>query len=532
MDRRIEEKCSKVIEYRFSDPQKAYQICCEILEHGTRNEEYYEVAYARLYMGDTLFSLGKFQEALENMMLAEKFQKKYGYKDLLMKTYNIIAIIYVNQGDGLLGMDYYYKSLKLALECGDEVMQGMVYNNIGALLHNMGDVVGSAGYFRKGYEICRKRERKDGKKFYNKKQYFVNIAVGYLEEKKYDKARKYLDLAAVEKDEESQNYCSAAEINRIMDSARTYIEVGNKQAALEEAEKILCLSEENFGEVEAFTHFIYMVTYLLQLEYYDGARKILTILQKIYADSKVTKRKLRLCEMWIAYYQATGELEQLQRLYRQYYELKQETRKEENSLVIRAIDNRYRLEYERMTNEQLSANARELMKTSEVDELTGISNRYGLKKRFHKLCEIARFQKYPICLGIFDIDGFKSYNDEYGHLKGDECLKEIAQILLDTAGEEYFVSRYGGDEFVILGIHKSEEELRNFIEKLFRNINSARMPFLDHTVCEHVTISMGVINKEVEKDYCLAEFIASADENLYKAKKSGKNRYILQGTCE
>lgn len=527
MEMLIEEKCKKVMEYRFSNPQKAYQLCCEILEHGTRNEEHYEIAYARLYMGDTMFSLGKFQKAMENIMLAIKIQKKYGYNDLLMKTYNMIAIIYVNQGDGLLGMDYYFKALKLASKSGDEVIQGMVYNNLGVLLHEMGETAGAAEYFRKAYEICLKRERKDQKKNDNRKQYLINLALGYLVEKKYECARKYLDLASMEDDRKSQNYCSAVEINRIVDYVRIYMETGNKAAAIEEAEKILSLSEKNFEEVDAFQHFMFLASFLLQLEYYKGVRKILTILQKINANGKLNKRTLDLCELWIYYYQATGETEELARLYREYYELKQKIRKEENLAVVRAIDNRYMLEYERMTNEQLSANTRELMKTSEVDELTGISNRYGLKKRFHKLCEIARFQKYPICLGIFDIDGFKNYNDEYGHLKGDECLKEIAQILLDTAGEEYFVSRYGGDEFVILGIHKSEEELRKFIEKLFRNINSARMPFLDHTVCEHVTISMGVINKAVEKNYCLAEFIGSADENLYKAKKSGKNRYVL-----
>ena len=250
-------------------------------------------------------------------------------------------------------------------------------------------------------------------------------------------------------------------------------------------------------------------------------------LQRTYADTDVLKRKFLLCEYWIHYYRAVGETENLRKYYRQYYDLKQKVRIEENALAVLAIDNRYKLEYERMTNEQLSANARELMKTSEIDELTGISNRYGLKKRFNKLCEIARFQKYQVCIGIFDIDDFKSYNDAYGHLKGDECLKEVAQILMDTAGSEYFVSRYGGDEFVILGVHKSEEELEEFIRRLFQNINGTRMPFLALEQKAHVTISMGVVNKEVEQSYDLAEFIHLADQNLYQAKRRGKNRYVL-----
>lgn len=517
------------MEYRFSDPQRAYDFCCEILEHGVETEDDYEIAYARLYMGDTMFSLGKFKEAIDNMSIAEKLEKRNGYDDLLMKNYNITAIIYVNQGDGLLGLEYYYKALQLAKKCKDEIMQGMVYNNIGALLHNVGDVAGSADYFRKGYEICRKKEKKDRKKMYNKKQYFVNLAVGYLEEKKYDLARKYLDLAEKEYDSESSAYFSVAEINRLVDSVRTYMEIGNREAAIQEAEKILNLPEECFGEVEAFTHYIYFARNLLLLEYYAGAKKVLTELQKVYADTSVVKRKFRICEGWILYYKATGEKEKLQKYYREYYELKQKAKKEDDVLIIRAIDNRYKLEYERITNEQLSANTKELIKTSEIDELTGLSNRYGLKKCFRKLCGAARFQKTKICMCLFDIDEFKVYNDEYGHLRGDECLREIAKILRESvSNEEYFVSRYGGDEFVILGINKSDEELRKFVEKLFRNVNAAKMPFLNHTEADNVTISMGVINKMVEKECSLKDFIHGADRNLYKAKKNGKNRFVLE----
>ena len=81
---------------------------------------------------------------------------------------------------------------------------------------------------------------------------------------------------------------------------------------------------------------------------------------------------------------------------------------------------------------------------------------------------------------------------------------------------------------MILGIDKSDEELRKFVEKLFRRINGAKMPFLRHQEADIVTISMGVINQVVEKDYSLTDFIHSADRNLYKAKKGGKNQYVLE----
>lgn len=96
MNRAIEEKCKEVIEYRFSDPQRAYEICCQLLKQGSDEENSYLMAYARLYMGDTLFSMGDLKEALDNMRMAEKLQRKYGYEELLMKNCNITAIIYAN----------------------------------------------------------------------------------------------------------------------------------------------------------------------------------------------------------------------------------------------------------------------------------------------------------------------------------------------------------------------------------------------------------------------------------------------------
>lgn len=527
MDKTIEKKCEKVMEYRFSDPQRAYDICCEILEQGEKRKEDYEIAYARLYMGDTLFSLGKFKEALDNMRISEKIELQCGFDDLLMNTYNITAIIYVNQGDGLLGLDYYYKALAVAKKCGNEVMQGMVYNNIGALLHNVGDVGSASAYFRKGYEICKRSEAKDGRKMNNRKQYLVNIAIGYLEEKKYGQARKYLDLAEKEMERESDSYCSVAEINRLVESVRAYMELNQWEAAFADAKKVIDLPTECYEEVEAYTHLVFLARCLLEMKYYEEARKIPSELQKIYDQNPLIKRKFQLCEIWIQYYKVTGEKEKLQKCYRRYYELKQLVRKEENNLVIKAIDNRYRLEYERITNEQLSANARQLAKTSEIDELTGICNRYGLKKKFIKLGEMAGIHRSRICVCIFDVDEFKSYNDQYGHLKGDECLKEIAQILLDTAKEEYFAGRYGGDEFVVLGINKSDEQLKEFMGKLIRNVNSVKMPFLDHGGKEQVTISVGAVNRIPEKEDSLTGFLHDADRNLYQAKKNGKNCYIL-----
>ena len=527
MNRAIEEKCKEVIEYRFSDPQRAYEICCQLLKQGSDEENSYLMAYARLYMGDTLFSMGDLKEALDNMRMAEKLQRKYGYEELLMKNCNITAIIYANQGDGLLALDYYYMALKLAKKRDDTAMQAMIYNNIGELLHKVGDMDGATRYLKMAFEMCKKREEKEKKKIYNKKQYCINIADGCIVKKDYAAAKKFRDMAADEEGSETDTVFPASEVSWSVHNIKLCYYTGERQRAVSQAEKMLDLPREAYKEVESFWCFIELVKVLISMQEYQKAGKLLEILDEDNNEDTLLKRRVELLKAWIRYCKATGAKRELQKCYRNYYELKKIVNEQEKDLIVRAIDNRYKLEYEKMTNEQLSANAKELMKTSEVDELTGISNRYGLKKKFNKLCEISRFQKSKICLCIFDIDKFKVYNDEYGHLKGDECLKEISELLVETVGEEYFVSRYGGDEFVILGLDKSDAELRRFIEKLFDRINAAKMPFLKHKGFGTVTISMGAVNKLAEKEYSLADFIHNADRNLYLAKKNGKNRYVL-----
>lgn len=186
------------------------------------------------------------------------------------------------------------------------------------------------------------------------------------------------------------------------------------------------------------------------------------------------------------------------------------------------------MEQERTINAKLIKDNKELSRKSEIDELTKIGNRYGLNRRFDKWCQYAALEQEKLCLGIMDIDYFKRYNDTYGHLQGDACLKKIAELLSNTSDEEYYVARYGGDEFVVLGIGKTDAEIEGFLDRLFAGIKKEQIPFEAHPVMGFVTISMGVVNMSVQKDQELSEFLRLSDEVLYEVKRTGKNKYMLK----
>jgi diguanylate cyclase (GGDEF)-like protein len=128
---------------------------------------------------------------------------------------------------------------------------------------------------------------------------------------------------------------------------------------------------------------------------------------------------------------------------------------------------------------------------------------------------------------MIDVDCFKKYNDYYGHIIGDNCLKSIALTLSNSVrrGEDLVV-RYGGEEFAVLLPNSDENGARYFAEKLLNKIRELRIPHADSTVADFITVSIGVAVgiPSVDDNTC---FIESADNMLYKSKENGRDRYTL-----
>ena len=155
-----------------------------------------------------------------------------------------------------------------------------------------------------------------------------------------------------------------------------------------------------------------------------------------------------------------------------------------------------------------------IMNESRTDELTQISNRYGLYDYFNELND--RSSKV---LALFDIDNFKVINDTYGHVAGDYILKTVAEITTKTLNEA-FVCRYGGEEFVVvLGAKKYFDDL----EHLRRTIE--KETFIHENVKHSITITIGA--SKYMNDMTLEKWVEIADEKMYSGKKSGKNKTVI-----
>lgn len=161
-----------------------------------------------------------------------------------------------------------------------------------------------------------------------------------------------------------------------------------------------------------------------------------------------------------------------------------------------------------------------------VDGLTGCLNRRGMEARLNEvLYGVGRNDHARrTTLLLFDIDFFKQYNDTYGHLAGDECLKTIASIPRSMAqGDKDFVARYGGEEFVVVLANTSLKDALVFAERMRTRIEQLGLPHSGSRVSQVVTVSVGVagISEHIQDAISL---IKAADEALYQAKGAGRNR--------
>lgn len=181
------------------------------------------------------------------------------------------------------------------------------------------------------------------------------------------------------------------------------------------------------------------------------------------------------------------------------------------------------------TKKELDEKNRILEKIATIDELTGIPNRRYFNQYFVREWERATRSQIPISLIFCDIDFFKSYNDLYGHPQGDTCLRQIADVLHKTVRRTLdIVSRYGGEEFVIVLPDTDEEGAYVFAERTRQNVEALRLPHGNSGNFEHVTISLGVATMIPNRDNCSSELIDLADQRLYRAKDSGRNCTYLR----
>jgi len=171
---------------------------------------------------------------------------------------------------------------------------------------------------------------------------------------------------------------------------------------------------------------------------------------------------------------------------------------------------------------------KKLENASYTDSLTGLHNRRYFNMIYDRELKRAKRNNSYITFMMLDIDFFKQYNDTYGHIEGDEALKSVAKVLKDTLRRPAdFVFRLGGEEFGVLLIQTDESNSAKLAREICDAVRGKEIQHEGSKVNQYLTISAGVV-------CCIADsalnediLISRADEMLYEAKETGRDRYVI-----
>lgn len=161
---------------------------------------------------------------------------------------------------------------------------------------------------------------------------------------------------------------------------------------------------------------------------------------------------------------------------------------------------------------------------AETDALTGVANRRSFDERLAQALQAAVASRKPLALLLVDVDRFKIYNDTYGHLGGDDCLRKVGQCLKEAAqADADLAARYGGEEFALILPDTDAGTALAAADALRHRVRALAMP---HEGSEFgiVTVSVGVAIAEGKAPLAPAALIASADAALYRSKEDGRDR--------
>ncbi len=166
----------------------------------------------------------------------------------------------------------------------------------------------------------------------------------------------------------------------------------------------------------------------------------------------------------------------------------------------------------------------QLEKESNIDPLTKLYNKRALLRDLETVLNFGKDKELDLSIIMFDLDNFKKVNDTFGHIAGDKTLIYITKVLKNSLRSEVKSYRFGGEEFVVVLIRISLEEAINIAERILKTISESKLIYKNSTI--KITMSGG-ITKHIQND-TVESIIERADKALYKAKKSGKNKVVIE----
>ena len=523
MDQKIERQIEEIQELISSavgaEDQHLQSLIQSLYLDSKRDRNESGITFALYAQGIALLNEMSIRAALEKLEEARKHAVLVEPKKMEIRIIFGIALCLLFQQNYEESLEQFLNYMRLCYEHEDE-FNLKVYtalNNVGELFRILGEYDTALQYYMEAQEVC---EDSDPDFLLVLKP---NIANTYIKLGDPDQARRYLQEmeALTDIPEGSQDDYMIRQ---------TYGHLAHLEGDLEKADRLLnealafyrglsiytCIMEQNAVYEDLYEVYqkrgrwakgedllMEAINYTQKNEFWLLHIHYLGLLAKHFEES----------------HEATKAYDTLRRFYKSQMKFDEIRR----ARKIRNIELRIEMD-------QLKKEKSELHSISHLDRLTGIYNRRAMQEDFEKLMrgEIV-LENDQIAALLLDVDYFKEFNDQYGHLEGDHCLQKIAGVLQELAGEFGGKTyRYGGDEFLLILEEPSKEACDQVAKELPKRIEALKIPHDHSYVSPHISVSAGLLiaNLEIFEDFNRAFLLL--DEALYIAKRKGRNRVEIK----
>lgn len=461
-----------------------------------------------------LYKKPKLNQLLEAYAVYHDGLEEYEFIDLCTQ----LGRIYTSQGEEQHAFDFFNQGMMLAKEKESYQQQAILYRYIATTYQRLGSYQEALKNFHCERNCYHKLDKDNDEIVERTLLLNINLGLSYCGVGRYEMAFMYLKIT------DEKRFLKITDKYRILINAlriKTYFGMKDIERVIFYTNQFLNDSK-NHRVNEYFMEYKDLFFLLLSSKRQIEARDFLIILIEIAEDTGNEIYEIECADAEIQYCKQFGDKSSYLSALKEYM---QKSMRQVDVLKAQKqlrILNRNELSRTQMENNRLLKTIQILKERSEHDELTKLPNRYRLydyaKDKFQEAIQL----KLPFGIDIIDVDYFKQYNDNFGHLSGDMCLVMIADILRESAAP-HFVARFGGDEFFIIFFGASTEQVKETVERIQSSLEEKRIEQAENLPYDRVTLSHGLINRIPEEGQSLVNFIKMADDALSLGKKLSRN---------
>lgn len=510
------EQMKEIMDIRFDDPQKEKELCMQML---SESKDRYTEAFGRTYLGDAYHTLGQIDEALFELGRGLKLAEADGYEELLFVLYNLIGIIYMYRDDEQTALDYFFNGIALSEKVNDKMMQATLLANIAYAYRAAGAYDKAERMTDRFYQMMCEASENELNVELDKISYETDKIGLYLCRNEPDKAWELMQLSEIQADTGVEKYINFASYYGIKGD--------HKQCAMY-IDTAMSILSEDVNRYESILYQFEIIRIAIDAGLYEKALQISEISEEMMEENINIGKRVKLMGYRIEIYEALGCTDELSEAYKRYFEYDTIYEEEKKQAAVTRIRRKIELIYEIDRKKQIEQRQAALSDKRSNDELTGLYNRWGLKNRIKQLYSETDSMNTTLMVAIADVDFFKEYNDTYGHIAGDRCLKSVADILKHNIGAYGIICRYGGDEFLFVVSDISKAMAEQLLSKISAGLTNKNIENSQSGVSDRVTISVGAVIAKQSAAMDFETLIHEADMALYEVKNNSKNSYKVK----